>query len=72
MLLSEEAVTSLGIRPQRQAGGRCGQECVFVQGGGYWHCENSEDQGTLEFTISSTPLLFTTALQQYFRSFLTF
>jgi len=29
-------VTSLGIRCQRQAGGRCGQERVFVEGG-HWH-----------------------------------
>ena len=27
---------SLGIRCQRQAGGRCGQECLFVEGG-HWH-----------------------------------
>ena len=29
-------MTSLGVPCQRQAGGRCGQECVFVEGG-YWH-----------------------------------
>ena len=60
-------MTSLGIGRQGQAGGRCGQECVFVQGGGHWHGEDPEEQGALEVTATPTltsPILPHTLIAQ--------